>query len=43
MNLLATTQIIIDIYDIVSNLMILRHTRSSYAGFTNTIPEHAKL
>ena len=43
MNLLAMTWIIIDICDIASNLMILQHTRSSYVGFTNATPEHAKL
>ena len=37
------TQIIIDIHDIASNLMILQDTRSSYAGFTITTLEHAKL
>ena len=42
-NLLFTTQIIIDIHDITSNLMVIWHTSSNYVGFTNMTPEHAKL
>ena len=40
MNLLATTQIIINIRDFASNVMILWHNSSNHAVFTNMTLEH---